>query len=658
MAVTKMKKMTVITESKDKDTVLQTIQGLQNVEIRDIFADSLNHEWLAQYSEEMTVQDSLIKQQDLQIRLKKIEEILMFIEHHGDSKAKKQRLKRYETDLQTLETQYDEVSIETELDEIIGIKHQWLETTEKKESLLEEEAYLYKWQNLEVLPDEVTTPIKTMELGVLGSENWEEFESKMQHLSYIHLQNIYQDEKETYVAFVYLNDIQQAVIDICRSFSVKIEHYKEEVLPKEKLRAVKQEIVDNHQIRKRLTKMIGQKKALVQQIQLAEEAILAKLQREKVVQKAIKTEQLFVVQGWIGEPDIPCLSNHLMTVFPKDELYLTFEEPTALEIEKEVPTKLSNHRLVKPFEMLTEMYSLPKYDEIDPTPWFVPFFLVFFGMMVADVGYGLLMFVGTSLALKMMTFPRGTKRFMEFFKILAVPTMIWGGIYNSFFGVKMPYEPILSTTEDVITILLLSVIFGFIQIMMGLMLNAKENIRKKNYLAAVSEGFAWQGILIGIVISLLGKIILQQPALFTIGISLTIISAITILLSPLKGSHSKVKGLAKGAYNLYGLTSYIGDLVSYTRLMALGISGGSIAAAFNMLVNFMPPIARFSIGIILIIALHGLNIFLSLLGAYVHGARLQYVEFFGKYYQGGGKAFTPLKTSEKYVNIEQSNDNM
>ncbi|HFP9141118.1 TPA: V-type ATPase 116kDa subunit family protein, partial [Enterococcus faecium] len=134
-------------------------------------------------------------------------------------------------------------------------------------------------------------------------------------------------------------------------------------------------------------------------------------------------------------------------------------------------------------------------------------------------------------------------------------------------------------------------------------------------------------------------------------------AALCILIVPIIQSPSKVKGAAKGAYNLYGLTGYIGDLVSYTRLMALGISGGSIGAAFNMLVAFMPPAARFSVGILLIIALHALNMFLTLLSAYVHGARLQYVEFFGKFYTGGGRAFDPLKTAEKYVNINHKKKN-
>jgi V/A-type H+-transporting ATPase subunit I len=160
-------------------------------------------------------------------------------------------------------------------------------------------------------------------------------------------------------------------------------------------------------------------------------------------------------------------------------------------------------------------------------------------------------------------------------------------------------------------------------------------------------------MMIGAVVAGLGKMILDSQALFKIGVGLAIASALLVVVTPMMQSKSKIKGLAKGAYDLYGISGYIGDLVSYTRLMALGISGGSIAAAFNMLVSYMPPVARFTVGILLMVALHGLNIFLSLLSAYVHGARLQYVEFFGKFYEGGGRAFRPLKTEEKYINIEK-----
>lgn len=403
---------------------------------------------------------------------------------------------------------------------------------------------------------------------------------------------------------------------------------------------------------KKLARLIGQKKIVIEHLETSEEVLLAQKNRWLIHDRFIKDDKVFLLQGWIETDSFKEFEAFVGELIGAENLYIEIEEPTSTEIDEETPTKLKNHRLVKPFEMLTEMYSLPKYHEVDPTPWFMPFYFVFFGMMVADAGYGALMLVATTIALRTIL-PRGMQRFMRFFQILAVPTIMWGLIYNSFFGFSLGYTPILSTSDDVISILILSIIFGVIQIFIGLGLAAKENIKAKNYLGAVSDGFAWQGIMVGAIIGGLGKMLMSNQALFLIGVGLAVLSALLIIVTPMLQSKSKIKGLAKGAYNLYGITSYIGDLVSYTRLMALGISGGSIAAAFNMLVGYMPPIARFSVGILLMLALHGLNIFLSLLSAYVHGARLQYVEFFGKFYEGGGRAFRPLKTEEKYVNIEQ-----
>ncbi len=265
------------------------------------------------------------------------------------------------------------------------------------------------------------------------------------------------------------------------------------------------------------------------------------------------------------------------------------------------------------------------------------------------------------IALTAFVLPRGMKRFADFFLILSFPTIIWGFIYGSFFGAALPPTmfgikspfPILSTTEDVNTILILSVIFGFIQLVVGLMINGIQLSKQKRYLDSINESYAWLGILFGLALLVVGKLVVKNEGLFTAGAILASLSAIAIIVIPMIQSKAKLKGLSKGLYGLYGVTGYVGDLVSYTRLMALGIAGGSIASAFNMLVEFMPPVARFSVGILLLIVLHALNIFLSLLGAYVHGARLQYVEFFGKFYTGGGRAFNPLKTKEKYVNVEK-----
>ena len=361
-----------------------------------------------------------------------------------------------------------------------------------------------------------------------------------------------------------------------------------------------------------------------------------------------------MIRAWVNEEDQELLMNQLQAEHDQ-ALFFSFESPTKEQImENKVPTKLRNNRFVSPFEILTGMYSVPKYEEIDPTPWMAPFYLVFFGMMVADLGYGFLTFIGTTLALKYLILPRGTEKFVRLFQILSISIMIWGGIYGSLFGVSLPFQ-LLVPTEDFMTIFVLSLVFGGIQIYTGLFLAAKEHIKKKDYLSAVSKGFSWQGILTGIFIAAAGSLFLDSPLLTTIGTYLALFCAFLVLLIPMIQSKSKVGGFFSGLYELYGVTGYIGDFVSYSRLMALGISGGSIAMAFNMLVATMPTAARYSVGILLLVALHALNIFLSMLGAYVHAARLQYVEFFGKFYEGGGRPFQTFKTAEKYINVDEKN---
>jgi V/A-type H+-transporting ATPase subunit I len=140
--------------------------------------------------------------------------------------------------------------------------------------------------------------------------------------------------------------------------------------------------------------------------------------------------------------------------------------------------------------------------------------------------------------------------------------------------------------------------------------------------------------------------------LFTIGMVITVLGVATLIISPaIQNGKRWLAGVGKGLYALYGATSYLGDFISYARLMALGVAGGSVALAFNTILSFLPPAAKMSLGIVLAIILHALNIFLSMLSAYVHGMRLQFIEFFGKFYTGGGKKFEPFKAAEKNVII-------
>lgn len=275
-------------------------------------------------------------------------------------------------------------------------------------------------------------------------------------------------------------------------------------------------------------------------------------------------------------------------------------------------------------------------------------------MMVADLGYGLLLYAVTLAALVFFNLQKTSKRLVTFFNILAISVAIWGLIYGSFFGFDLPVA-LLSTKTDVITILVVSLLFGFVTLIFGLLLGAWQQVRMKAYATAYTSSLAWTFILLGLLLFILGKNVSGLAYLSVIGKWLALGNAFGILVVSLLKSKSLL-GLGSGLYNLYGISSYLSDLVSFTRLMALGLSGASIGAAFNMIVGIFPPVTRFTVGIFIFILLHAINIFLSMLSGYVHGARLIFVEFFGKFYEGGGKAFNPLKLADNYVNVNEETD--
>ena len=390
----------------------------------------------------------------------------------------------------------------------------------------------------------------------------------------------------------------------------------------------------------------------MKKLQLAYEYYSNLVSRKSVSTNFLRTESTTLIQGWV-----PTKFNEKLTAIVKDILgedyYLNFEDVKDEEID-DVPIKLENNDLNDSFMSITEMYALPKYDEIDPTPIVTPFYLVFFGMMVADMGYGLLMLIGTIIALKYLKFDDGMKKMIKFFHYLSYPTIAFGAIYGSFFGDLIPLPKLIDTTADVMTILVLSVVFGAIQIFFALGVKAYVLIRAGKPLEAFMDAGSWAITLISLGL-LAGGMMGNIPMLGTIGKIGAIAGSVLIVIT--QGRSAKTTGgkVASGLYELYGITGNVGDLVSYTRLMALGLSGGSIAGAINLIMDMIPgPLGTFLFGPLIFVIFQTVNLGLSLLGGYVHSLRLTYVEYFGKFYDGGGRAFKPFKSNSKYINLRRN----
>eukprot|EP00828_Plagiopyla_frontata_P021715 TRINITY_DN2829_c0_g1_i14.p1 TRINITY_DN2829_c0_g1~~TRINITY_DN2829_c0_g1_i14.p1 ORF type:complete len:633 (+),score=85.96 TRINITY_DN2829_c0_g1_i14:1212-3110(+) len=393
----------------------------------------------------------------------------------------------------------------------------------------------------------------------------------------------------------------------------------------------------------------------MKKLQLTYEYFNSIVQRKIVSSNFLKTDSTTLIQGWVPVKYNDKLTGIANSILGED-YYLNFENVKEEEIE-EVPIALENNDLNSSFQSVTEMYALPRYDFIDPTPYVTPFYLVFFGMMVADMGYGLLMLIGTILALKFFNFDDGTKKMIKFFHYLSYPTIAFGAVYGAFFGDLLPNLPkLIDTTNDVMTILALSVVFGAIQIVFGLVIKAVVLIKMGKPLDAFMDAGSWLITLFSLGIMAAGMFT-GNGTLASVGKYGSIIGALFIVFTQGRMMSSTGGRIGQGLYELYGITSYVGDLVSYTRLMAIGLSGGSIAGAVNLIMKMIPgPIGVFVLGPVIFIIFQTVNLALSLLSGYVHTLRLTYVEYFGKFYDGGGRAFKPFESKNEYINLRRDQE--
>ena len=650
MAIAKMNKVMLIAPTDKQNDLLDAIQELQSLEVTSL-----------EQAKELFAENSIALQEAdadginaLQQKFEGIHAAITFVEKNQKQPSLIQKLKtpREQFALSELQKEVQNWDTDALVDHVESIRNTLRKKDDELKELREKEALLRKWSALDFYPKDIFKhPYTKTKMGTIPQATDNAYLDGLKESELISVYEVYHTREEIGVLVTYPRKAQQAAKEELAKAHFSIVWYAFEEAPSvelEKNLKAQQAVVD---AKKKVLDDLQEEKDLLRKLQLSAEVTYNELQKEQAKNGLVNGQHVFVLQGWLTTKAVDDVEVQLKEKLGEGE-YVFLPLEIAEEEYEEVPTVLENNAFLQPFENLTEMYGLPKYGELDPTPYTAPFYLVFFGMMAADLGYGALLWLGTFIMLKFFHFDKGMNRNLKFFHLLSYPVMIWGIIFGSAFGADLPFQP-LSLSKDLITIMILSIIFGVIQIMVGLSLGAYSNLKKKAYVDAYTSHLGWLAIITGIILYVLGSMVLNISWIATIGSSIAIIAAVAIVVVTVLSSENKWGGLASGLYNLYGISGYVADVVSYTRLMALAVSGGSIASAFNMLVGFLPPIARFTAGIFLIVALQGLNIFLSFLGAYVHGLRLQFVEFFGKFYDGGGRALKPFKTYEKYVDIKQ-----
>ena len=381
-----------------------------------------------------------------------------------------------------------------------------------------------------------------------------------------------------------------------------------------------------------------------------------KKEKHNLLSSAYKKNEILIFEGWCPKEHTPKLE---AIIKEKTDLFaLEYIKP---EDNEEPPVEIKNSKAITPFEAITRLYGLPGSKDIDPTPFLAGFFFIFFGLSLTDVGYGLFLLLTTASALLFFRIPKETKPLLQLLMLGGLSSIFVGLLFGGYFGINMEYMPSwlkaiqeFDPIANPLPVFYMALGFGVLQIMFGLILKIVRDKRNGKFIDGLLDQGPWLALFSSLIFLGATKIgIIENYAnIPTLAIYL---SLILLIITQGRKEVGIIKKLFKGVFSLYDSINFFSDVLSYSRLLALGLATSALAFAVNLIAimvgDMIPYIGTVFMVIILIIG-HLFNLAVNTLGAFIHSARLQFVEFFGKFITDNGKVFTPFKRKERYVVIK------
>ena len=473
------------------------------------------------------------------------------------------------------------------------------------------------------------------------------------------------------IAVICLKEQLQTVEEALRSAGFARPSQNWSKTPKEQKEVLETEIAAS---RERMTQCEAELKSLAskrKELQAVADYYRVRADKYAVLGDLLQSKRTFVISGYIPACESGPVEKSLT------EKYNCMVDIEDIEEGEEAPVILKNNPFSTNMEGIVESYGLPHAGEIDPTTIMSFFYVFFFGMMLSDAAYGAIIAIVCLIVLK--KFPRmsaGMRKSMKMFMYCGISTMVWGILFggyfgdvvdvvsSTFFGKELTIKPLwFAPLNDPMRLLIYSMAFGLVHLFVGLGIKGYMLLKDGKVLDFFCDIVLWYIFLIGLILMLLPSEIFASiaqtkivfpAALVTLSKALAIIGALGLLLMSGRSSKNPALRLALGAYDIYNITGWLSDVLSYSRLLALGLATGVIASVVNQMGSML---GKSVFGVILFIVVfivgHAMNLAINLLGAYVHTNRLQFVEFFGKFYEGGGKPFEPFHAETKYVDIKE-----
>lgn len=373
-------------------------------------------------------------------------------------------------------------------------------------------------------------------------------------------------------------------------------------------------------------------------LQCLEDYLVNEIQRERTIEKFGESATAFLMEGWLIADHAQAVEDKLLSAAP--EAYITFRDPAEDEIP---PTAVNNAKPVAPFEAVTDMYAVPSSKGLDPNLIMSFFYFLIFGMMIGDFAYGIFLTLGALLVLKLKK-PTGMfRKITTVIMICGISTAFWGLFFGTIFSI--PGIPsVMNPIDDAMTMLILTIGIGVVHILVGLGIGAYMAIRRGKVWDAIFDKVSWMLVLIGGILFAIGS---------SFGMYLVIAGFAILLLT--QGRHKKgiIGKVVGGVASLYDVTGYVSDILSYCRIFGMGLATTVIAMVFNTIATMlMGGVVGYIFGIVVLTVGHVFNLAINALGAFVHTARLQYIEFFSKFYEGGGHTFMPLGVRTKNYRLQ------
>lgn len=555
---------------------------------------------------------------------------------HGKPRVKKDELS---------EILSKEKSIFESLQAVFALDRQMSQLKTEENRLLGQIEMFSPWRSLDIPLEQLGETRKTnFVAAVMPRKSKAELERVISEGGLLaEITSLGESQDDVYTLLIYHKEHKENMEKLFKEFSVTIQDFGDyRGTPEELIKTAEKRMKDIEEERKAIKEKARELSVNSRHFQVLYDYYSVERDRKSAYLNVTDTEKAFSMEAWLPEEQEERVKSAVLKV--TDMVYMEFSAPAE---EDDIPVLLSNAKLVEPFEVITELYSLPDPRGIDPNIFMAPFYFVFFGMMLSDAGYGIITSLLAGFALLKFKLAGTAKRFVAMLFLCGISTIIWGAIFGGWFGDLITVKPLwLNPLEDPMSVLILSFALGIIQIYTGIILSAYKNIRVGKVADAIMDQGLW-------LVLLTGLLMFVKPELAQVGKYMAIVGAVGLILTQGRSQQSIIKKFTSGVLSLYNITGYLSDVLSYSRLLALGLTTGVIATVINTMAKILGgSIIGYIVMALILLGGHVFNLAINVLGAYVHSSRLQYIEFFGKFYDSGGRAFDPLRVKTTYVDLE------